>query len=314
MSVLIDLAAMMLSLVAVKSPATGSSVEVHPSSVTLDGLRDRQRLIASATDLKGITRDVTADLVWTVTDPAIAQVSSGVVLPLGDGETTLTSSYDGVALTVPLTVRRASEDAPLSFELDVLPVLTARGCNTGECHGSARGQDGFRLSLFGFDPSGDWHRLVREMPGRRVNRAFPERSLVVEKAIGAVPHTGGRRLEPGSDDERTLVRWIAEGARPDSESIPRVTGIELNPPHSVLEAPGATMSLSLVATYSDGTTRDVTDLAILRTTNDVGLRLEGGIVTGLAPGESFVTASYEAHTVGVPVIVLDGTGDFEYHD
>ena len=99
-------------------------------------------------------------------------------------------------------MKDAEKPRPVSFQLDVMPVLTAAGCNTGSCHGSARGQDGFHLSLFGYDPKGDHFRLTTEMAGRRINNAIPEESLLVTKALGTVPHTGGKLIKPDSASYR----------------------------------------------------------------------------------------------------------------
>ena len=101
---------------------------------------------------------------------------------------------------------------PPSFRRDVMPVLFRAGCNAGTCHGSARGKDGFMLSLFGYDPKGDYGRIVTEMVGRRVNTAVPAQSLLLLKATGSVPHTGGKLFPPESDLYRTLHRWIEAGA------------------------------------------------------------------------------------------------------
>src|SRR5438445_12028796 len=105
--------------------------------------------------------------------------------------------FGGRALTVPTTVSNAKADRPISFKLDVMPVFMKAGCNQGSCHGAARGKDGFRLSLFGFDPDGDHHRLTREINGRRINLALPQECLLLEKATGKVPHTGGNRFAEG---------------------------------------------------------------------------------------------------------------------
>src|SRR5947209_14145088 len=97
---------------------------------------------------------------------------------------------------------------PISFRLDVMPVFFRAGCNSGGCHGAAIGKDGFHLSLFGYDPSGDYYRLTRELPGRRIDVAVPKQSLLLLKATGMVPHSGGRRFKPDSDLYGTLLRWI----------------------------------------------------------------------------------------------------------
>ncbi len=158
----------------------------------------------------------------------------------------------------------------MSFRLDVMPVFMRAGCNTGSCHGAARGKDGFRISLFGFDPDGDHFRLTREMVGRRINLAVPSDSTLLEKATGAVPHTGGKRFEPSSELYQTLHGWIEAGApNDDAAKLPTVVGVDLYPKQAVLDGKGSTQQLTVRARYSDGTDRDVTSLAVFLTNNDV---------------------------------------------
>src|SRR5215813_8395744 len=107
----------------------------------------------------------------------------------------------------------------VSFRLDVMPVLFRAGCNSGGCHGAAAGKDGFHLSLFGYDPAGDYFRMTQQIVGRRVDLAVPEQSLVLLKATGSVRHSGGRRFEPGSEYYDTLLRWIANGAPDDGDKV-----------------------------------------------------------------------------------------------
>ena len=97
-----------------------------------------------------------------------------------------------------------SQASEVSFRRDVMPVFFRAGCNSGTCHGSARGQDGFHLSLFGYDAKGDYFRITEEMIGRRVNVAKPSQSLLLRKAIGAVPHTGGKRFDQKSEYYKTI--------------------------------------------------------------------------------------------------------------
>ena len=98
---------------------------------------------------------------------------------------------------MPITVAQAAADPPISFKRDVMPVFMKAGCNAGSCHGAARGKDGFRLSLFGFDPDGDYYRLTREQPERRLDLSIPSECLLIEKATGQVPHTGGSPTKKG---------------------------------------------------------------------------------------------------------------------
>jgi hypothetical protein len=167
-----------------------------------------------------------------------------------------------------LVVRGAEKERPISFRNDVIPVFMRAGCNVGSCHGSARGKDGFRLSLFGFDPDGDWYRLTREMSGRRISIAIPEECLLVEKSIGAVQHSGGERFTAASELNKTLLRWLDAGAPKDAPDVAKPIALELFPPKLVLEGDGATHRMTVRAKYSDGTDRDVTSLALFLSNND----------------------------------------------
>src|ERR1700694_4502999 len=110
--------------------------------------------------------------------------------------------------------------APVSFRLDVMPVFFRAGCNSGGCHGAASGKDGFHLSLFGYDPAGDYFRLTQQMVGRRIDLAAPEQSLLLTKATGSVAHSGGRRFKADSEAYQTVLRWIQAGAQDDAENVP----------------------------------------------------------------------------------------------
>jgi hypothetical protein len=196
-----------------------------------------------------------------------------------------------------------SEPPAPSFLNDVVPVLTARGCNAGACHGASQGQDGFRLSLFGYDADGDHARLLSERFGRRLDLSFPAESLLLTKATASVPHTGGAVLTAGDEDYNALLNWVRAGALNDSATAPKVVSLTLAPDQFVL-APGESAGLRVEAGYSDGTTRDVTRLALLRT-NDASvatLDREGQIASGTT-GEAFLTAAFATETVGAAVIV-----------
>ncbi len=229
-----------------------------------------------------------------------------IFYPVADGATSLAVAYGSKNATVPVKVAQATAQPPLSFRLDVMPVFMRSGCNTGSCHGAARGKDGFRISLFGFDPEGDHFRLTREMVGRRINLAVPSDSTLLEKATGAVPHTGGKRFEPSSELYQTLHGWIEAGAKNDDVSkVPTVVGVDLYPQRAVMDGKGSTQQLTVRARYSDGTDRDVTSLAVFLTNNDVAAPVTpDGRVTAGERGEAFVMARFETHTVGSQFIVL----------
>lgn len=149
---------------------------------------------------------------------------------------------------------------PVDFDTQVVPVFTKHGCNAGGCHGKSGGQNGFRLSLLGFEPSEDHEHLVKEARGRRISVAAPAESLLLLKAIAAVPHGGGRLIEPDSPSYEVIRRWIAEGAHPGDPQAPRVARIGVEPQERVMQ-PGAVEQLRVIAHLTDGSTEDVTRLA-----------------------------------------------------
>ncbi len=155
----------------------------------------------------------------------------------------------------------ANDASPVYFAADVVPLLTKLGCNSGGCHGKASGQNGFALSLLGFEPELDYESLVNEARGRRISATAPERSLLLLKATGELPHGGGKRIDETSDDYRLLRDWIALGARPPGKNDPIVQRIELQPAHGVLRVK-ATQQIAVTAYLSDGTSRDITHRAV----------------------------------------------------
>ncbi len=169
-------------------------------------------------------------------------------------------AYAGLTASATIEVKDVATDRPISFMTDVMPVFARAGCNTGSCHGAARGKDGFRLSLFGFDPRGDYYRLTREIGVRRINLAIPDRSLLIEKATGSVPHTGGKLMEKDSPYCQTLMAWLEAGAPLDAGEPPAVVGVDLYPPQAVIEGEKTHQQFIARARYSDGSDRDVTTL------------------------------------------------------
>ena len=207
----------------------------------------------------------------------------------------------------------AAEEAPVSFQNDVLPVFMRYGCNAGDCHGAARGKEGFMLSLFGYDPEGDYYRLMEEHIGRRVNLAAPEKSLLLQKAIGKVQHTGGELFQADSESYQIIHDWIALGAPRDPENTPEATGIRVEP--SVLEfaQPDQQLSTKVIATYSDGSERDVTRWSLFLSSNEgVAQVEESGAVSAMRPGGAHVFGRFSRFTQGAEVIVLPEADSFDW--
>ena len=288
-------------------------IGVFPPDITLETKRDTQSVVVMATYEDDTTVDVTKNATFTFEDPSLVDLKTrSHFKPVKDGETKLIVKVSDKTASIPVVVKDAAEDRPVSFHLDVMPVFMRDGCNTGACHGSARGQDGFMLSLFGYDPNGDHFRLTRELAGHRVNLAIPEESLLVEKAIEAVPHTGGKLIDRGSHGYNTMVEWIADGAHNDKpEEVITVTDLYLYPPKLVLEGAGATQQMTVRAKYSDGHDRDVTHLAVFITNNEPTAGVsKDGLVTAGKRGEAFIMARFETKTVGIQTIVIPE--DLEY--
>jgi hypothetical protein len=293
------------TLVSAKTPAL-KNLEVFPPSVQLTTQRDRQSLIVQALYDDGITRDVTAKARFSFSGKTRpAKLDNATLYPLTDGETELEVKFDGRKILVPVKVEKSKTDPATSFRLDVMPVFTKAGCNAGGCHGSSRGKDGFRLSLFGYDPDGDYFRLTSENIGRRINLASARDSLLLEKGAGAVPHTGGQRFTPDSELYQTLLRWLNEGATQDPTNVAKLTRVELMPRNAVLEGTGATQKFSVRAFYSDGTDRDMTALAAFFSNNETSAKISPeGLATAGQRGEAFITARLDEFTVGAQVIVI----------
>jgi hypothetical protein len=183
---------------------------------------------------------------------------------------------------------------PLSFVRDIQPILTKTGCNAGACHAKAiTGQRGFRLSVLGFEPEEDYEAIVKQGKGRRVFPPAPEESLLITKGAAIVPHTGGKHLEPGSEMYQTLVRWIAEGMPYTQPNEPVLKEIAVEPSRITLK-PKTAQQLKVTARYSDGSSRDVTKLALFEA-NDTAMATatESGLVNTLdLPGNVAVMVRF----------------------
>ena len=186
--------------------------------------------------------------------------------------------------------------AEVSFELDVLPVLTAHGCNMGACHGKQRGQNGFQLSLLAFDPDFDFASLTQDARGRRLFPAAPQQSLLLQKSVASLPHGGGKRFEPGSEPYQVLLSWIQQGAKRLVAGEPRLERVVLDKSEFSL-LPEQQQALRMVAHYSDGSSRDVSQMATYLSNESavVSVSQQGVLRAGALPGETAIMARYMNH-------------------
>lgn len=195
----------------------------------------------------------------------------------------------------PVVLPNGAELAEVDFDRHVASLFGRLGCNAGACHGSFQGRGGLNLSLFGHDPARDHEALTREAMGRRVAPLDPDRSLVLLKAAGLVPHEGGRRFAPDSWEYRVIRDWIAGGARRDP-SRASAEGIEVRPRQVAFSRPGESAPLAVVARFADGTEADVTPFCDIRAKDDAVAEVgPSGVVRGLRPGDTAIVASYRGH-------------------
>lgn len=289
------------------------SLKVFPAEIELRGQADRQGIVVQEVDAQGITRDVTDLATLRLEQPALAELQVRTLVPRSDGQTRLIVEHAGLSAAVSVVVKDAGQARPVSFRLDVMPVFMKSGCNNGSCHGAARGKDGFHLSLFGYDPEGDYFRLTRQIVGRRVDFAVPEKSLVLEKTTGVVPHSGGKLFGTDSEDYQTLLRWLQAGAPNDTGDTPEPLGIELLPSKVVFVGGGTTQRTIVLARYSDGAVRDVTRLALFMSNNEsIAAIGKDGVISGGGRGGAFVFTRFNKFTVGTEVIVLPTDDNFQW--
>ena len=254
--------------VAFAAESAPKTVTVVPSEATLRGSRGRRQLLVTAEYQNGIATDLTRDAKYTSKDIAICEVnSSGIILPRGDGETTIQITTAAGSASVAVTVTGMSEPPQIEFRTDVIAALSRVGCSQGACHGSPQGKGGFRLSLRGFDPTLDFLTLAREDNGRRINSLKPDDSLILLKASGRIPHQGGVRFHPADDSYQTLHAWIAGGCV-DSAKPRRLVSLETIPAKRAMKAGNPKQQIVALAHFEDGSAVDVTNLAVFTTGHD----------------------------------------------
>ncbi len=204
-------------------------------------------------------------------------------------------------------------ERPTNFIRDVMPILNRTGCTGGPCHGSAKGKNGFKLSLRGYDPEFDYRALLFEVSGRRFNRAAPAQSLMLAKPAMQIPHEGGLRFEADSRYYKTIYKWIAEGATFGDPALDAPAEISVEPPEIFMERPGGSAALRVTAKYGDGSTRDVSSEAVIESnsTSTAGID-DDGSVRGERIGEAAVLVRYEGKFATVPVTILNPEPGFQW--
>lgn len=269
-------------------------IAVDPPRLPLNGPEASFQLLVRGELADGTFVDLTRVAEFASSNSEVASAApGGIVRGVKDGQAELKVSASGQTAVVAATVAGTAVPRPIHFENDIVPLLNRFGCNGSGCHGKAEGQNGFKLSVFGFDPPADRLALIGEARGRRINAALPEKSLLLLKATGEMPHGGGVRIRRGSTEYRLLRDWIVEGTPLGAADAPHVISLKVTPTERQMRLEES-QQLRAVATYSDGREVDVTPHTRFQSNNE-GLASvdEFGLVTsGKTPGEAAIMAAY----------------------
>ena len=276
-----------------------AAISVYPPRVELYGQDAKQVITVTDRNADGYERDVTG----TCNVPNVVTAKQAPVLRLVCG---------GKALNVPVRVRPAARKPGISFINDVSPIFTMSGCAGSNCHGSIRGQRGFKLSLFGNDPLLDYE-AVTNVKAKRIDRHEAAKSMLLGKATAQTPHGGGFRFAPDSLQYRVLLDWIEQGAPYDSGNTPRIASLSVYPEERLLVGAGATQQLVAIAKYSDGTLRDVTQLAqyVANDPDTVQVNAKGQ-VQALQAGETAVMVRTMGFAVASRILVAGSVTAKDY--
>lgn len=307
---------LLCSAVSVRAAETSQqTVTVYPEKVQLTGKRARQQLLVSSLNNKQ-SIDRTREVQYQSDQPAVVQVNAaGVIEPVANGTGTVTITDGAVKIKVPVEVKDFDKQTLIDFERDVHPLFSRFSCNSGSCHGKQRGQGGFQLSMFAFDPEFDYGALTKESRGRRASPLAPDQSLVLLKGAGKIPHGGGKKLPEDSKYYNIMEQWIGEGATRAVAEAPKLVKISAEPTERIMQ-PKTKQQMVVTAHYSDGSTRDVTDLAEYMSSESVYVSVdEHGLVTaGSLMGEASIMARYMGNFASLNVTVpSDNTVTDEYY-
>lgn len=287
----------------------------------LRGQDARQQLLVTGVARDGRQVDLSRAVSYTAEPEGVVSIdATGLVTPISDGAATVTAMLAGLEpAKLSVEVEGIATEAPVNFPNQIVPIFTKFGCNGGGCHGKASGQNGFKLSLLGFEPTEDYEHLVLESRGRRVFPAAPDRSLLLTKPINASPHGGGQRMQADSHEYRLMRRWIAQGMPYGSDSDPKVASIEVFPPERIL-AREAEQQVIVLARYTDGSVEDVTRMTQF-TPNDTEMSevsVTGLVKTLKLAGDVAVMCRYQGQVavfratipLGAPVDTLPPARNF----
>jgi hypothetical protein len=266
---------------------------LEPAELTLKDGRDYRRVVVLGRTETDKRVDLTSQASFKTASACVEVDAQGYFRPKTKGSGEVIVSAAGKEIKLPVTVEDAIVPS-VRFVRDIMPVLAKAGCNAGTCHGSAKGKNGFKLSLRGYDPDFDYAALVNDLSARRFNRVNVDDSLMLLKPLGEVPHEGRQAIKPGSREHELLRQWILEGVKSEEATSARAKGIEILPREAEMDLPGRSQQFLVIARYADGSTRDVTRDAHFSVSNtEVTDVNKDGVVKGLRRGEAALLVRYE---------------------
>ncbi|KAA3607966.1 MAG: DUF1553 domain-containing protein [Planctomycetota bacterium] len=287
-------------------------VEVHPKKIHFERPYASAQLLIQGYLEDGTSVDLTRQAVFLESSDLVQVDERGRIHPISNGQGRLRLLAGEHTIEIPISIQGMDQSHPVDFIRDVQPILSRLGCNSGSCHGAAKGKNGFKLSLRGYDPSFDHQSLTDDLAGRRFNRAVPDQSLFLLKATASVPHEGGRILSEESSDYALLRQWIAGGAKFD----PTSTGpksLRVLPEEIVLAGAGSEQQFAILATYDNGAEVDVTAKAFIEVSDTEILSSDdSGLVEAKRRGEATVLARFEGRYATAPAVVMGDRSDFQW--
>jgi len=287
------------------------SVEAHPHAIELTTRFQYRQLLLIGKLENGQTADLTRIAKLKHSPDFLSVSDAGLVRPLADGTGQLVFNYGDLSATIAVQVIGFDKPYEVSFIRDVQPAFSRMNCNAGTCHGSKDGKDGFKLSLRGYDSLFDYRAFTDDVAARRFNRTAPDQSLMLLKASGSIPHVGGIRTKVGEPYYRLLRQWITNGVKYDGETSPQVAKIEIQPQNPIVPRAKMKQQITVQATYTDGSARDVTQEAFIESGNIEVLEAEeGGLLTMLRRGEAAVLVRYEGAYAATTLTVMGDRSKF----
>ena len=291
-----------------------ASVTVEPQEIVFNKSTEYVQLLITATLKSGGVADVTRQVAFGAAGELVEVSDRGLVQPLKDGEGQLAVNAGNHKVEIVVKVAGVKAAVVPDYVRDVKPVISRMGCDAGTCHGAKDGKNGFKLSLRGYDPIFDVRAFTDDISARRVNYASPDDSLMLLKATGAVPHEGQQVTQPHSEYYKVIRDWIANGSKL-ADHKPVVKSIDVAPKNPVIQDVGGQQQIRVVATYTDGSKRDVTRESFIESANqDVGMHDDYGLMTTLRRGEVPVLARYEGAYAATTLTVMGDRSGFEWKE